>query len=618
MDHLSLSVQNLAPSVRVITNVGNFHTPVIEERSTSPVQKVGCLPAELIKVFQKEPLSHPPAMAASNKRYAEEAIKRIFSFHSSHLNTFLNAYMYPNARIPEDVLDEIRLLCANGDSDWAYRCQRLALEVLEKAVFAKTQQVVPSMKLDDPTSLSALRGVLPVMVPVPSVAMKLCHFFFIGLSPCTAEEGSGSGAGGDRDSNESGGSDRIPEEGEGGRGKGRINLAEDLLSLMAAEKLVIKNKGYKPFRLEISQTQTVVDNVREVKEKRSVFPLDNPVDVKPGDRLELFLTNLAPVLPSTHFSYFQQLIVFSIEGVFRIFVTVTVVSVSPPQPLALNFPACLPLPVKDSVIGAYSAPLFLQWLKYLFSIRGGYRDASVSHLLLGKSANFQLHNEGIMQVVARLRRSVLEDLPILKTLDAFWAGFSRVPKKTHTLLSSRHIPPGSPSCPEKYFSCSSTFSSSSSSWWRPRCSDEENETIFYPNPGTPFPDDLKEISSSVLFGLMLQWLAETPVNVFDTSCINCDPISYLQAAPSHHRGILMYIIDLCCSFVAFRKFNGVTPRTLALTFASVLCRQPRHHSLASIDGSTSSFETYVVTQQSAVSALLCWMQVFGWRYPTQN
>lgn len=602
MTDLSLSVQNLTPSVRVTTNVGNFTTSTSDERSTSPFQRIGCSPAELIKVFQKESLSHPPALAASNRRYAEEAIKRISTFHSSHLNTFLNAYMYPKARIPEDVVDEVRLLCSNGDCEWVYSCQRLALEVLEKAVFARTQQVIPSVKLDDPTSLPSLRGVLPVMDPIPKVSMKMCHFFFLGLCPsCKEGEGSdGSGSGGGSGM----GTNGEPREEE----RKTTSSAAEMLSRLASEKVVFKNKGYKAFKLKISQTQTIVDNVREKEEQASVFPLDGPVEIKPGDRLELFLTNLAPVLPSTSFSFFQQLIVFSVEEVMRIFVTVTVISVRPPQPLALEFPGCLPIPVKRSLIGAYSAPIFLQWLKYLFSVKDGYTDPSISHLLLGKSVNFQVHNEGVMQVVARIRRTVLLDLSILETLEDYWENISKLHKKGMTV--SWHTPPSSLSCPF------SQFTSTSSSWWG-RSDDDQNGTLFYPNQSTPFPNSLVEVSPSVIFGLILQWLGESPVKVFDTACINCDPISYLQAAPPHHRGILMYVIDLCCSLLACRKSNGATPRTLALTFASVLCKQSSTSAHASIDGA-SSFETYVATQQSAVSALLCWTQVFGWRYTNRD
>lgn len=586
MDFLSLSVANLTPSVRVSTNVGIFTTSTNDEETNNSHSEVKCTPTELIKVLQKDPLSSHPTVAAPSKRYAEDAIKRVLSFHSSHLNTFLNAYMYPNARIPEDVLDEVRLFCGNGDCEWVHRCQRLALKVLEKAVYAKKQQVIPKVKLDDPTSLPSLRGVLPVMDVIPEVSMKLCNFFFVGFCPILEE----------------GESREYEEEREEGETDG--SLADKMLAGMAAEKVVIKNNGWKPFKIRICQTQTIVDDRKEMEEKPSVFPLDGLVEIKAGDVLELFPTHLSTVLPSTSFQSFQQLIVLSVEEVFRIFITITFISLRPPQPLAASFPSCLPIPVNHSLIGSYSAPLFLQWLAYLFFAREGHTDPSISHLLLGKSVNFQVHNEGIMQVVAQLRRTILMDLPILETLKKYWSSLRNARKKGST-IAYHQLPPS-------LSSSSSLFCSHNSFWW-PRLEEEPNPALFYPNQDTLFPDVLQGASPTVLFGLILQWLSESTINVFDSACINCDPISYLQALQPRHRGILMFVIDLCCSLLACRKANGVTPRTLALSFASVLCKPSQTASYASNDG-VPSFDTYVATQQSAVSALLCWTEVFGWRY----
>lgn len=590
MDFLSLSVANLTPSVRASTNVGVFTASINDERAKKSHTEVRCTPVELIKVLQKDPLSSYPTVAAPSKRYAEDAIKRVLSFHSSHLNTFLNAYMYPKARIPEDVLDEVRLFCGNGDCEWVHRCQRLAIKVLEKAAYAKKQQVIPKVKLDDPTSLPSLRGVLPVMDVIPEVSVKLCHFFFAGLCPTM-------------EANWEGGGSRAYEE-EREEGETGCSLAEKMLAGMTAEKVVIKNNGWKPFKIRICQTQTIVDDRKEKEEKLSVFPLDGLVEIKAGESIELFPSNLSSVLPSTSFSSFQQIIVLSVEEVFRIFITITFISLRPPQPLALSFPSCLPIPVNHSLIGSYSAPLFLQWLTYLFFAREGHTDPSISHLLLGKSVNFQVHNEGIMQVVAQLCRTILMDLPILDTLKNYWSSLKKAHKKRST-IAYHQLPPS-------LSSASSLFCSHNNFWW-PRLEDEPNPALFYPNQDTLFPEALQTASPAVIFGLILQWLSENTINVFDSACINCDPISYLQALQPRHRGILMFVIDLCCSLLAYRKANGVTPRTLALSFASVLCKPSQSASHANSDG-TSTFETYVATQQSAVSALLCWTEVFGWRY----
>lgn len=607
---LSLSVANLMPSVRVCTNVyeishqrgTNTHPLLIsgggggsrisgnndatgsgadgktsssgmaarlDGSGTSCSPAPPCTPEELTKAFQKVQEMAQPLVGS--KRQSDEAFQRINCFHASQLNTFLYGYMYPNERIPEQTLDNIRSLCGNGDPEWAYRCQLLALEVLSNAVYARSHHIVPRSRQDDPAALATLRGILPVMDPIPKVSMKMCHFVFVGYSSSNKEAA---------------------------------------LVRMASEKLVVKNKGWKPFCVVLSQSQTVIDD-QKVEDAACAFgSLDGTgggaSEVKGGERLELFMTGLRNVLPESGFSYFQQLLVLTVDGVFRIFCTVTVISLQSTR-LQVAFPACLPVPVVDSPLGKYSTPVMLQVLKHLFVLQRGYSSPSVSHLLLGKSVNFRVHNEAVMQTAAQLRRTVMDMVPLADLLDQFWTSVKATKKGVSVVT---HVPPSSLCCPSG-FTPAKDF---------PLKTEDPNDPQF-PNGNTEFSPLLRNAPPAVLFGLILEWLAEMPISIFDESCINCEPVGYLEATPPHHRGVLLFVIDLCCALLANKVLNGTTKRTLALTFASVLCRRSAPRSDEDGSGSkapssviSTTFEIEMGIQHSAVSAILQWLHLFEFRY----
>eukprot|EP00796_Vickermania_ingenoplastis_P009239 gene9239-6492_t len=445
-------------------------------------------PVELSHAFQNAQKASRPA--SGSRRYANEALERIHALHASQLNIFLLAYMYPREKIPEKVLDELQSLCCNNDPDWVYRCQRAALDILTKELQARSQNTCPRMKLDDPSALVSLRGVLPCVEAVPKAKIKQCHFFYVGCSP------------------------------------------EDIQERFARSKVIVKNKGWKPFTVEISQTQTVVDgNKIDVP---SLLEIEGSGEVKPGDRVELCLTSQSS-FPAV-FSSWRQLTVISV-GPVRLFSTITIVSLQSDR-LHTTFPECVPVTVKESPLGSYSAPIVLQWLKHLFVLQHGYTSPSVSHLLLGKSVNFTLHNASVVRQAEALRHGELENLHLRAALESFWEGAKRLQNGGGVVP---HAPPPSSCCP-------SGFTPEKDLPTRPVIANAP----FFPNNCTAAPAKLANAPPAVILSLILQWLAECQVSIFDTSCINCDPISLVAYYTTGYSMVPQHVLYrslslLCCA-----------------------------------------------------------------------
>lgn len=538
--------------VRLCTNTHDSPATA-RDKKTLP-----CSSSQLGSAFQNAQRVSQLASSASRKQ-ADEVLQAVDNPPIFQLNVFLAAYMYPGDTIPAHILEEVLSLCGNTEPEWASRCQTLALETLLREVNWRNQNSSPRLRPEDPTSLSSLRGVLPAMELVPKVKIKQAHFFLVGL-PHADSEG-------------------VPHD-------------------FSNRKFIVKNKGWKSFRIEQSQTLSLIDN--KVEDIPSVFTVnDAGGEVKSGERWEVGMC-LQPILGS-RFSSFQQITVFSIGGVVRIFATVTLLSLQSTA-LSMRFPSCLPVPVRESPLGAYCAPVVLQLLKHLFILQKGLTSPSVSHLLLGKSINFKVHNEGVAQAAARVRAE-LDDLPMIEYLEMFWASAKTHKKGGHIIP---YTPPASLCCP-------SGFSPEKDFATKP----VDEASPYFPNSGIALPHALKTASCDVILALIMQLLAEIPATVFDSSCIGCDPVTYISAMPPHFRGIVFYVLDLCCGLLYNRNLNGTTSRTLALTFAAILCHASTHLSSPSpqqIGGLASGFETHLAIQQSAVNALLCWINMCVLRY----
>lgn len=585
-DILSLSVDNLEPSVRACTNISSFTQPKSAfTRENEPhdgpsanddevAHSAMICPSELSQSFQSYQ-GMRQATLAGGKKYAGEVLHRLKTVHPSDLGCFLYGYMYPHGTIPENTLRELLICCCCSDVEETLGRQRAALEILGRVATARSRNQVLKIKPDEPSSLVSLRGLLPAMEAIPKCSLKASHFFFVGRTD-------------------------IPEN----------EAIFSLLSSVANERFILKNKGWKSFQLVMGQVYTLVD-----KEKRDDIPsaiaLQEACEVKAGEKIELELSHLKEILPKK-FSSFQQLTVLSIGEVFRFFVSITVVSL-PQKHFPTSFPECIPVPVRVSPLGPYAAPIFLQWMKHLLVAQQGFRSPSISYLLLGKSVNFKVHNTAVMEVVAHLRRTVVEDQePLIEQLESFWTQLKIKSKGKKSACTVKPCTPPPSRCGGIFWFV--PLSEEESSYYmNPGLSSVDNN--YFPNSCTVTPPTLQNAPPGVVFGLILEWLAEAALPIFDSSCINCEPMHYLESLPLHHRGIVLFIVDLCCGLLANKAQNGASERTLALTFAALLCSRSTNSS-SSVSG-LSKFQADLTIQQCAVSNLLCWIHLFEIQYQLQ-
>lgn len=476
---------------------------------------------------------------AGGRRYAEDAFKQITLTTAAHLNVFLHAYTHLNAQIPEGSLNDVQSVCGLSDATWAHELQSSALEVLYRELEAKARMSSRS-HANDPSELTVLRSILPPVDPVPRVKVKACHFSFIG-----------SGA----------------------------------LDWLSSQVIAIKNSGKKPWDVRLLQVQTKVDH-QLVSDAHCLFDLPDTVTVKPGERMERLL--LATAVPKQFHTSYEQLAVLSVNNLVPVFITVTIVPLQERRLMPVGFPECVPLEVRDSVLGPHGVPFFLQVLKHQLVVQNGLSCPLLAHLLLGKSVNFGSHNRHVMDEVQALRRVLNEDFSASDSFNGFWEG-TRKHKKCARVIP--YTPPQTLSCPPPDLVEAKLLSSL--------------DALTYPNPTTDVPQRLREATPAVIFGLILAFLSEMEVTLFDLSCISCDPASYLEFMVPHHRGVVMFVLDLCSLLNAHRKLNGVTPRGLALTFAAVLCRCPPPPSSAAVR---------VAIQQSAVDFLHFWIRQLEFKY----
>lgn len=512
----------------------------------------------------------PPTDAKAIKK----AQGRLDSFHSSQMNPFLYGYMYPDQDIPENVLNAIRNLCVNASSDWAAKCQRLAFDVLTSELLAKSSNVIPRPNHDDPIGLAQLRRVLPTLKYVPKVVVSNPHCRFVGSYNDDAAES----------------------------------------AKVFSAKLSVQNNGSQTFTVEIVQTQTVIDGVR-VEDKYVEAKLEK-AELRRGESVDMWLTMQNP--PRAVLWAYEQVVVLAVSGVLKYFITFAVIS--PKQNLfKQRLPGCLPLTVQNSLLGDYTAPLMLQVLKHAFIKQEGYSSTAVTHLLLGKAVNYRPHNEVVMAEAMRLKEVLSEQLDLAEMISSYW---NSLPDARKAPLSRQYRAPPSSAQPARYAPGSDKAGTSAST----------SAEALFPNTSTRLPDVLSRSPPAVIFGVMLIWLAEMDIAVFDVSLFNSDAVGYLQTMPPYLRGIVMWVLDLSLGLLANQEVNGVNERVLALTFAALLMRRSTQQfsaeeteafsdaqdaSLASPTSnsiSAISFSSEVSFHQNAVTAMLHWITIYRVRY----
>ncbi|KPA79768.1 hypothetical protein ABB37_05517 [Leptomonas pyrrhocoris] len=515
--------------------------------------------------------TQPPPSDAKAIKKAQE---RLDSFHSSQMNPFLYGYLYPGQDVPDSALSGIRNLCVNTSSDWAARCQRLAFDVLTAELQAKASNVIPRANHDDPIGLAQLRRVLPTLKYVPKVSVSNPHCRFVGSY---------------------------------------ADDAADSAKVFSA-KVSVQNTGSQTFTVEIVQTQTVIDGVK-VENKFMEATLEK-AELHRGESVDMCLTMQNP--PRAVLWEYEQVVVLAVNGVLKYFVTFAVIS--PRQNLfKQRLPGCLPLTVLNSPLGEYSAPLMLQVLKHAFIRQEGYTSPAVTHLLLGKAVNYRPHNEVVMQETMRLKEMLSEQLNLAEMITSYWTS---LPDARKAPLSRQYRAPPSSAQPARYAPGSDKAGSSSST----------SADALFPNGFTRLPDVLTRCPPAVIFGVILIWLAEMDIAVFDSSLFNSDAVGYLQTMPPYLRGIVLWILDLCCGLLANQEVNGVNERVLALTFAGLLMRRNAQQStaeeseafsdaqyadLAGPAGnsvSATSFSMEVSFHQNAVTAMLHWITIYRVKY----
>lgn len=497
----------------------------------------------------------------SDRRDVKKILARLDSFHSSQLNTFLYGYSYPNLSIPDKVLSAIRALCVNSDSDWAYCCQTVAFDLYCNELQARGNGMVPRPKPDDPVALPQLRSSLPTLSRVPKAVVRNCHFKYVGTF-----------------SNDPSVNEQIFKA-----------------------SVMVENQGSYPFTMDITQTHTVIDSVR-VENGFIKTTLDKQ-ELGGGEAISLNLCIAEP--PRSGFTKFEQLLVLTIDGVLRYFITFTIVS--PRQDsFGQGFPECLPLVVQNSSLGSYSAPMMLQILKHVFIKQKGLSSAAAVHLMIEKSNNYRLQNQEVMCEVLRGREILREQMNLSSVLDTFWLS---QPDATKAPAARRFKPPVSAAQPAGYLPGIDIPTGNTSS-----------SPAIFPNPSTKLPEYLTTAPPEVTMGLILLWLSTMRVDLLE-SYDSADSISFLEAMPPYLRGIIMWIIDLCCALLQNGAANGATERGLALTFANILVskggdvsQEDDTNTNAPCAPTASSIVAAVSRRQLVVTAFLYWLHVYNVRF----
>ncbi|CCW64305.1 unnamed protein product [Phytomonas sp. EM1] len=511
---------------------------------------------------------HTQPLPSSSKEI-KKALHMLSDTHCYEMDTFFSGYMYPYEDIPDSVLDAIRIQCTNLDCKRAFRYQMQAFDVLCNEVRAKSSVTTSSAKLGNTSSLLKLRQILPAIKYVPKVSIKHCHFRFIGT----------------------------------------LSLDPSFNQRVFAASISFRNNGQRPLILKVTQIQIIIDGVKT--ESKSFQGSGDSYELIQGESIDLDLSIKEVTQPN--FTEFQQILVISINEVLKVFVTFLVLS--PKQRLFhQRFPACMVLNVVNSPLGTYTAPLMLQIFKHVFIWQKGLSSAAVIRLMMDKSANYRTQNREIMREVLRIKELLQEQLDLSKVLDNFWNSFEDIEGFP---IGRRYKLPPSSAQPHGYSPAADS----------PAFRVSIGYDCLFPNRQTWLPDCLTHASPEVSMGLILLWLADMDAVIFEASFGIEDPIAYLVNMPAHLRGIILWILDLCCALIHNSVKNGATGRGLALTFTNILMRRKAEafgdaglgtpngdlpNSINSFFG--SSFLSEVEKRQTAVTVFLHWLKIYAYRY----
>ncbi|KEG13208.1 hypothetical protein DQ04_01151150 [Trypanosoma grayi] len=510
--------------------------------------------------------TQPPPLTAKD---IKKAMEKSHAFNPAHLNVFLDGYMSGQAPVPEKALSNIRRLSVCSSSEWIHQCQSLALRLLLTELEAREAGASVRSRPDDPSQLVALRQVVSKFQgKAPCISVSNCHFSFVG---------------------------NIAEDDEAHNER---NFYADVS---------VRNNGVSPSVVKISNVHTVIDG-EVVDGDYLACGIVGERTIRRGEATTFHFSLRSP--PRRQRNTFEQLIVLSVDVYAKIFVTFTVVSPRQ-QPFGVGFPRCLSLTVRDSPVGAYASPMMLQLLKHQFIRQQGLASKGVGQLLVGKSVNHSIRNREVMREATRVKEILEEEMDFSEVLGTYRAA---LPKDT---CGSVELPTSSAQ-PAGYLP----------GGLLPTAVAAVSSMSCFPNAATRLPGVLTNAQPDVLMGLILIWLAEFEVPVFDASLLIYDPMTYLEAMPPYHRGVILWTVDLCGGLLLHKEDNGVSLRHLALTFAAVLMRKRPPVSGGNVDSVFKDTPSKITTkeapqdggtsvgadvalQQSAVTAFVYWITVFG-------
>lgn len=441
--------------------------------------------------------------------------------HSSHLNPFLRLYMQtsPEANsVDPEAMRSCLAVCSNNDPEWVHSCQCGALKLLQAELEARSSSgSTPHVKGEEPVMLAQLRGSLPPLAPsVPRVTLStVCHFKFV------------------------------------------VDTAlGDTKDRYFSSQVKIKCDSKGPVGVKVLQRLSLVDGV-ESHEVADFQCLLDKQTLKKGDSCVIMLSLIAK--PYAVFNSIQEMVVLGFDDVVRVVITFLVVNPSTSL-FGTGPPCCLTQTVQQSPLGLYAAPLFLQILKHQFIRQQGNACKDVVHLLYGYSHMYAAKNRDTLRQAQRLQSQLEDDLNIGELLHQFG---STQPGAAASSTASYRPVPASTAQPLGYAPGAAVPTSGAS----------QSSLTTFPNVATQLPDALHATTAPVVFTVMLIWLSQLPMPIFDASLMQCDPVTFFETLQPSQQGVVLWVVDLCCGMLQHAAETEVSLRSLALTFAAVLASE---------------------------------------------
>nr|CCC89718.1 unnamed protein product [Trypanosoma congolense IL3000] len=502
----------------------------------------------------------------SGVRSEECAPATATAYHSDYLRKFLKAYLSgPSSQTPGAVLSDIRRLISASTGEWLHGCQMSAIQFLLSEWKSGDRESVSKEKFGNDELCVRLRQTLSECCEnAPRVSFSKCNFCFV--------------------------SSAVPSTG-GGEEDERPSSVD----------VTICNDGKTSFSVQISEVYLFIDGSAS-DDEHTVRPNSGKHVIQSGKTITYHI----PVVPLKNgASTIEQIIVVRVNKYVKIFVSVTLLSPSQ-RPFCVGLPQCLMLMVSGSPIGDYTSPLMLQLLKHQFIRQQGLVSEAAGQLLLGASVQHRKRNCDIIREATRLWEIIDGELDFADVLASHRA---TLPKKSW----GSGCLPASAAQPVGYLPGGVL----------PTAVSTGSSMLCFPNAATRLPLAFVHASPEVLMGLILIWLAKFDARVFDDSLLRTDPVTYLGLMPPHVRGVVCWVIDLCCALLLHKGVSGVSRHCLALTFAAVLMRKKAtegrdmvghiYADFYPVDSSSMTIECGetvlkdIELQHCAVAAFECWI-----------